>query len=149
MRALQNENSLRQGPCLVASVLEAVCREIGKYWMHTHKLITREDFQLRRFFIPLDVYGVSPLQNGQHYSPPRGNSSGDLACECDTVIYRYVAVGTDHYDVTDVWWTITTASIQSLYGVFNVSGRKHLFVCLNKFCALCLYADVSLCLVLM
>ena len=78
---------------------------------------------MRRLFNPLDVYGVSPLQNGQHYSPPRGNSSGDLACECDTIMYRCVAVRTGHHDVTDFWWTITTALIQSLYGVFNVSGR--------------------------
>ena len=60
-RALQNENSLRQGPCLIPSVLEATCCGIGKYWMHAHKPITWEDFPLKRLFIPLDVYGVSPL----------------------------------------------------------------------------------------
>lgn len=79
-----NQNSLGQCPCLVASVLEAACRET-------------------------DSYGVPSLPSGQSYRPPQGNSSGDLACECDTVTYSlYMACarcqGEDHYVYSWVRW---------------------------------------------
>jgi len=57
-----NKNSLGQDPCTVGSMLDASCRG-------------------------LSVYTYPPLNASQYYLPPRTNHSGDLMCDCNTVMY--------------------------------------------------------------
>ena len=35
------------------------------------------------------VYDYPPLNTSQHYLPPEADDSGDLDCDCNTVMYKY------------------------------------------------------------
>jgi hypothetical protein len=57
-----NKNSLNQDPCTVGSMLDASCRSLAEYT-------------------------YPPLNASQYYLPPRTNHSGDIMCDCNTVMY--------------------------------------------------------------
>jgi hypothetical protein len=57
-----NKNSLGQDPCTVGSMLDASCRGLAEYT-------------------------YPPLNVSQYYLPPRANHSGDVTCDCNTVMY--------------------------------------------------------------
>lgn len=40
----------------------------------------------------LGSYSVPPLNSTQNYVPPQQDSTSDLTCDCDTVMYRCVNV---------------------------------------------------------
>ena len=35
------------------------------------------------------AYEYPPINGSQYYLPPRQDHSGDLACDCNTVMYKY------------------------------------------------------------
>jgi hypothetical protein len=37
----------------------------------------------------LAAYVYPPLNATQNYTPPTGSNSGDLDCDCNTVMYKY------------------------------------------------------------
>jgi hypothetical protein len=57
-----NKNSLGQDPCTVGSTLDASCRGLAQYT-------------------------YPPLNASQYYLPPQTNHTGDLTCDCNTVMY--------------------------------------------------------------
>lgn len=57
-----NKNSLNQDPCTVGSMLDASCRGLAEYT-------------------------YPPLNATQYYLPPRTNHTGDVMCDCNTVMY--------------------------------------------------------------
>lgn len=57
-----NKNSLGQDPCAIGSMMDASCRSLGEY---TYPSINASEY----------------------YLPPRANHSGDLVCDCNTVMY--------------------------------------------------------------
>jgi len=57
-----NKNSLSQDPCTVGSMLDASCRGLAEYT-------------------------YPPLNATQYYLPPRTNHTGDVMCDCNTVMY--------------------------------------------------------------
>ncbi|KAF9647147.1 hypothetical protein BDM02DRAFT_3117514 [Thelephora ganbajun] len=65
-----NKNSLGQDPCAISSILDAACRGVGSY-------------------------SIPVLNSTQNYVPPQRNSTSDLTCDCDTVMYSlYMACST-------------------------------------------------------
>ena len=38
------------------------------------------------------IYTVPPINSSQNYVPPSGDSSDDIKCQCDSVVYRYASV---------------------------------------------------------
>jgi hypothetical protein len=57
-----NKNSLGQDPCTIGSMLDASCRGLA-------------------------VYTYPPLNATEYYLPPRTNHTGDIMCDCNTVMY--------------------------------------------------------------
>ena len=39
-------------------------------------------------FLWLADYKYDKLEKGEHYVPPNKNHSGDVRCDCNTVVYR-------------------------------------------------------------
>ena len=68
-------------PCWMLRVVASVSR-IFTYIVHA----VPEDYRLL-----LVVYTYPPVNSSQYYLPPSGNRSGDLACDCNSVMYKYEA----------------------------------------------------------
>ena len=68
-------------PCWMLRVVASVSRLVT-YIVHA----VSEDHRLL-----LVVYTYPPVNSSQYYLPPSGNHSGDLACDCNSVMYKYEA----------------------------------------------------------
>ena len=82
-------------------------------------------------------YAIPVLNSTQNYVPPQKDSTADLKCDCDTVMYRYAFAkrAEGHGGQLAHWWRMRIRT-QSLHGVHGVSGRCDLFVsipCLPAF----------------
>jgi len=75
-----NQNSLGQNPCVVCSTLEASCRSEGSYT-------------------------IPPLNSTENYVPPLSSTSGDIQCECNTVIYSLYQACTSCQGAVILSWT--------------------------------------------
>ncbi|KAF9790609.1 hypothetical protein BJ322DRAFT_1037327 [Thelephora terrestris] len=75
-----NKNSLGQDPCIVGSKLDASCRGLA-------------------------VYTYTPLNASQYYLPPQTNRSGDVMCDCNTVMYSFFMACTSCQNGTIYSWT--------------------------------------------
>ncbi|KAF9790681.1 hypothetical protein BJ322DRAFT_406973 [Thelephora terrestris] len=74
-----NQNSLGQDPCTISSILDAACRGEGSYT-------------------------IPPINSTQNYVPPQLDSTYDLTCDCDTVMYSlYMACTTCQGGVIYSW----------------------------------------------
>lgn len=74
-----NQNSLGQDPCAISSQLDAACRGVGSYT-------------------------IPPLNSTQNYVPPQKDSTADLTCDCDTVMYSlYMACSTCQGGIIYSW----------------------------------------------
>jgi len=64
------------------------------HWMHRAVvLVGRVVYIFRVIFevcclLPA-IYTYDPLNSSQYYTPPRKDYSGDLDCDCNTVMYKY------------------------------------------------------------
>jgi len=84
-----NRNSLGQDPCTVGSMLDASCRS-------------------------LVVYSYPPLNASQYYLPPRADHSGDLDCDCNTVMYNLYMACASCQSGQIYSWTAWIAACQVL-----------------------------------
>ena len=41
------------------------------------------------FYLLLAEYAYPPINSTEYYLPPMANNPGDLACDCNSVMYRY------------------------------------------------------------
>jgi len=66
-------------------MMDASCRGLGESIRHTCILrISSEDWG------PFPaLYTYPPLDSTEYYLPPRVDHSGDLACDCNSVMYKY------------------------------------------------------------
>ena len=65
-------------------MLRAVVSVSSTHYSHSNCVID-DDSRLRSA-----EYTYPPLNATQYYLPPRANHSGDVTCDCNTVMYRYV-----------------------------------------------------------
>ena len=79
---LQNKNSLGQDPCTIGSTMDASCRGLGE----PRLVCPTASLPIRIF--SLGTYNYPPINSSEYYLPPRANHSGDLTCDCNTVMYR-------------------------------------------------------------
>ena len=64
-------------------MMDASCRGLGE---STYLFL---DSFLRISICYLVLYNYPPLNASQYYLPPRKDHSGDLTCDCNTVMYKY------------------------------------------------------------
>ena len=83
---LQNGNSLGQDRCVIISMLEVACRDIGE--SHIVITVTRPPDLTR----VLGSYSIPALNSTQNYVLPQKESTSDLECDCDIFMYRYASV---------------------------------------------------------
>jgi len=85
-----NQNSLGQDACAIGSTLDASCRG-------------------------LVVYNYPPLNSSQYYLPPRKDHSGDLDCDCNTVMYNLYMACSSCQGGQIYSWTAWIAACTSVY----------------------------------
>jgi len=64
--------------------MDASCRGLGE--LTRHMCIPHAISEGRGSSLALYTY--PPIKSGEYYAPPRGNVSGDMTCDCNTVMYR-------------------------------------------------------------
>ena len=82
-------NTGKQNPCEIAGALEAECQGFGAFELPFY-------FCLSNSLSPA-VYELGPLGPGGNYVTPQKNSSAQK-CECNTVMFRYMANPRVHPD---------------------------------------------------
>ncbi|KAF9647146.1 hypothetical protein BDM02DRAFT_2802311 [Thelephora ganbajun] len=85
-----NRNSLGQDACLIGSMLDASCRG-------------------------LVLYNYPPLNATQYYLPPRKDHSGDLMCDCNTVMYNLYMACSSCQGGQIYSWTMWVPACDSVY----------------------------------
>ena len=82
---MQNRNSLGQDPCTVGSILDTSCRGLGKSILSMLSSVLN-------FYLLSAEYIYPPINSSEYYLPPATNHSGDVMCDCNSVMYRYVVL---------------------------------------------------------
>ena len=69
------------------------------------------------------MYNYPPLNASQYYLPPRVDHSGDLDCDCNTVMYKYEVQAPQRGSCADLPF-----GLKSLHGMRIVSAGPDLLV---------------------
>lgn len=85
-----NQNSLGQDPCSVGSRLDATCRGLGQY-------------------------NYAQLDPDEHYVSPSKDHPGDLACDCNTVMYSLIMACATCQDATAYPWLTWVGACEGVY----------------------------------
>jgi len=75
------------------------------------------------FYLLPALYYYPPLNSNQYYIPPRVDHSGDLECDCNTVMYKYEVQTLQRGSCADF-----SFGLESLHGVCLVSGGPDILV---------------------
>ena len=86
----------------------------------------------------LGLYLIPPINSTQNYAPPQRESTLDLSCDCDSVMYRCASISINSRG-DGLIDRGGCANIQSLYGVHSLSGRCDVFVSIRSVCILWVY----------
>jgi hypothetical protein len=96
-------------------------------WMH-HVVVLVSRLVMSLFLVVSEdccllpvVYSYPSLVPGQYYLPPRKNHSGDMECDCNTVMYKYEVRIPQRGPCADLPF-----GFKSLYGVCLVSAGRDL-----------------------